>query len=94
MFFNRWKKLYHSLLDVLIQRDKRIEDLEKEVQDLKEANRQSVSVGHTLTRAAFNKFKSTLPNAMVGDDSSAGAIGHKLGVALVLQKMEQDLVVN
>lgn len=91
--FGKWKKLYYSLLEYSCKQTEQIESLQAELDELK-SNTQSVSVGHTLTRASFNTFKSKLPNALVGDDSSAGAIGHKLGVALVLQKMEQELVVN
>lgn len=91
--FGYWKKHYLSLSEYSYKQAEQIASLQAELEELK-SNTQSVSVGHTLTRASFNTFKSKLPNALVGDDSSAGAIGHKLGVALVLQKMEQELVVN
>lgn len=87
--FNKWKKLYKSLLSHLYEREEYIKELEEKVKELESMT----SVNSRIPRIVFDKFKAKLPNTLVGDDSSPGAIGHKLGVAHVLMRMEEDLVV-
>ena len=87
--FNKWKKLYKSLLSHLYKREEYIKELEEKVKELESIT----NVSSTIPRVVFDKFKAKLPNTLVGDDSSPGAIGHKLGVAHVLMRMEEDLVV-
>lgn len=88
--FNKWKKLYHSLVSHLYTREEYIKELEEKIRVL-EVEQKNVS--SVLPRVVYDKFKKTLPNSIVGDDSSAGAIGYKLGVAHVMSRMEEELVV-
>ena len=87
--FNKWKKLYKSLSSHLYKREEYIKELEEKVKELESM----ASVNSRIPRIVFDKFKAKLPNTLVGDDSSPGAIGHKLGVAHVLMRMEEELVV-
>lgn len=87
--FTNWKKLYKSLSSHLYKREERIKELEEKVKELESMT----SVNSRIPRVVFDKFKAKLPNTLVGDDSSPGAIGHKLGVAHVLMRMEEELVV-
>jgi len=87
--FGLWKKRYLAQNSYLSDREKYILELEKKVGDLEKIK----NVNSTIPRVVYDKFKKSLPNSMVGDDSTAGAIGYKLGVAHVLMRMEEDLVV-
>lgn len=87
--FTNWKKLYKSITSHLYEREKYIKELEEKVKELES----TTSINSRIPRVVFDKFKAKLPNTLVGDDSSPGAIGHKLGVAHVLMRMEEDLVV-
>ena len=87
--FTNWKKLYKSMMAHLYKREEYIKELEEKVKELESMT----SVNSRIPRVVFDKFKAKLPNTLVGDDSSPGAIGHKLGVAHVLMRMEEELVV-
>ena len=87
--FTNWKKLYKSMMSHLYKREEYIKELEEKVKELESMT----SVNSRIPRIVFDKFKAKLPNTLVGDDSSPGAIGHKLGVAHVLMRMEEELVV-
>lgn len=95
--FTKWKKLYKALSSHLYEREKYITALELEKEVLKskieELSSMPMSTSSTIPRVVYDKFKGSMPNSMVGDDSSAGAIGYKLGVTHVLMRMEEQLVV-
>lgn len=91
--FGFWKRRYNRAEKLLAQSAIRILELEKELELLKDTK--SVSVGnHTLTRDCFNKLKKKVSNTYLSSDTSAGALGYKLGVAHAMDTLESTHVVN
>lgn len=91
--FGYWKRRYHTLCNLYEKERDRVVELEQELDLLRESK--SVSVGnHTLTRDCFNKLKQKVSNTHLSSDSSAGALGYKLGIAHCLDTLETTHVIN
>lgn len=90
--FGYWKRKYQKERAEKELAQFRVHELRKELELLRSS--QSVSVGnHTLTRDCFTKLKKKVSNTHLSDDTSAGAIGYKLGVAHAMDMLESTHVV-
>lgn len=94
MFKRILKRLFRNLYAGEINKyTNTIKVLEDKVSTLqKEVDKKPIH-GATLSREVWDKVMKGVPNSMVGDDSTAGAIGFKLGVTHLAQKIERELVI-